>query len=142
MKIVENINFLGSTSGLICEHLGSPQWWLGTTDPFKSKIYKSLELGSTTELNDIESTLASELVEKVVQKFHSLDKPLFVLYFIWCANLAKHHVQKGKQQLSWFSKFVAFATAKLSFWIKKNLLFNYCLSETINKYNFCIAINT
>ena len=39
-------------------------------------------------------------MEKAVKQLHSLDKKAFFFVFIWCGNLAKHIVKKGKKQIS------------------------------------------
>ena len=41
-----------------------------------------------------------KLKGSVVKKLHSLDKKLYFVVFIWCANLTKHLVNKGKQHIS------------------------------------------
>ena len=41
-----------------------------------------------------------KLKGSVVKQLHSLEKKLYFLFFIWCANLAKHLVKKGKQHIS------------------------------------------
>ena len=47
-----------------------------------------------TEFNGLEWATICELIKK------SHCKLIFLQFFIWCANSAKHFVQKGKQHIS------------------------------------------